>query len=193
MLIPLNPRSMIRDWRLPAALAVIAIVAAVGGEDAALALRYQRQAIFDSQLWRIATGNLVHLGWEHLAMNVAGLMLIWALLKDVYSELTWIAIVALSGLGVSLGLLMLNPEVQWYVGLSGLLHGVFIAGVIGNLRRGEWRESLLLAGVVAKLAFEQFAGPVPGSAEFAKGPVVVDSHLYGAIAGAVCAAVFRPR
>lgn len=183
----------IKQWGIPLTLALVAILVAASGQDATLALRYQRPSIIDGQLWRIVTGNLVHLGWQHLVMNVIGLMLIWALLKDVYSQLPWIAIISISGLGVSLGLLTLTPEIHWYVGLSGLLHGMFLAGVIGNLRRREWRDALLLAAVVAKLAYEQIAGAVPGSAEFANGPVVVDAHLYGAIAGALCAAVFRPR
>jgi len=40
---------------------------------------------------------------------------------------------------------------------------------------------LLLLGL--KLAWEQLAGPLPGSEALSGGPVVVDAHLYGTSAG----------
>ena len=42
---------------------------------------------------------------------------------------------------------------------------------------------VILALIFGKIAYEQFAGPVPGSEFASGGPVVVDAHLYGAIGG----------
>ena len=51
-------------------------------------------------------------------------------------------------------------------------------------------ESLVIcAVVVAKLAYEQIVGPLPGSESVAGGVVVVNSHLYGAVGGALAAVV----
>ena len=48
-------------------------------------LEYQRRAIGEGELWRLFSGHLVHLGWEHLLMNLVGFWLIWALLPGAWS------------------------------------------------------------------------------------------------------------
>jgi hypothetical protein len=82
------------------------------------------------------------------------------------------------------------------VGLSGVLHGLLVAGLLHGLMTPRRRESaVVLALVFAKLAYEQLAGPLPGSAATAGGAVIVDAHLYGAIAGlaGACICLFVPR
>lgn len=178
---------------LPLVLALFSIFIALGGNAAKIALQYQAQAIHNGEWWRLITGNFVHLGTGHLVMNLLGLALIWSLLRESFSILAWIIITITSTLAVSLGLLFLSPEIHWYVGLSGLLHGIFVAGLIGGLRRGDWREATLLAAVALKLIWEQFFGPLPGSAEMADGPVITVAHLYGAMGGLVAGLLCRPR
>jgi rhomboid family GlyGly-CTERM serine protease len=118
-------------------------------------------------------------------MNVAGLWLIWLLFGQRLSVVYWLLILFGSALGVSLGLLAFHPDILWYVGLSGVLHGLFTGGCLMDIRSGR-KDALLLFGlIVAKLAWEQFSGPLPGSEATAGGKVVVDAHLYGAICGVV--------
>jgi hypothetical protein len=81
------------------------------------------------------------------------------------------------------------PAVHWYVGLSGVLHGLFVAGALASLAAGYRAELLLLGLLVVKLAWEQVHGALPGSEGFAGGTVLVESHLFGAIAGLFAAAV----
>ena len=47
--------------------------------------------------------------------------------------------------------------------------------------------------VAGKLAWEQFAGPLPGSESGSGGPVIVDAHLYGAVGGLLAAVLIRVR
>ena len=90
---------------------------------------------------------------------------------------------------IDLGLWLGSPQLAWYVGLSGLLHGMLAAGIVAGLAHRN-SEALILAVVVAgKLAWEQFAGPLPGSEATSGGAVIVDAHLYGVIGGALVAAV----
>ncbi len=191
----LSPATLLRRLQphaLPLLLALLSLIIATVGEPANLLLRYDRGAITQGEWWRLLTGNLAHLGWSHTLMNLAGLALIWGLFARVYGAATWLTITLAGSLGVTLGLLLLNPHLEWYVGLSGLLHGLFVAGVIGAIRQGHRREALLLAAIAAKLIWEQLSGPLPGTAEMANGPVVVDSHLYGAVAGALIALIVKP-
>ena len=174
-------------------IAIIALLLAMGGDTIAELLRYQADAIKHGQVWRLITGNFVHLGWAHTFMNLLGLGLIWGLFWGCFSQRQWLIITLTSCLAVSLGLLVFDPNLEWYVGLSGMLHGLFVAGAVGGIRRGDRREAILLVAIVGKLIWEQSYGAMPGSAEMAGGPVVVDVHLFGAIGGAFVSLLFKPR
>lgn len=175
----------IRTHAIPLIIGAAVLMLALLGEDATLALRYQRDAIVAGEWWRMLTGNLVHLGWAHLAMNIAGLALIWALFRDRLPIAAWWAATAAGALAVGLGLLWFMPHLNWYVGLSGVLHALFAAGAVASLRGGDKWDWLLLAAFAAKVGWEQIYGALPGSAETAGGPVIVDAHFYGALAGAM--------
>lgn len=178
-----------RGWALPASLAVTAFALQAGGLD--IACRYERSAIATGEFWRLFTGHLVHLGWRHLALNLVGVLLVWLLVGSAFSFPRWLAVIGVSVLLVDAGFWWLSPELDWYVGLSGLLHALLVAGAsaLALQRDGYARyEALVLLVLTAiKLGWEQFAGPMPGSETAAGGNVVVDAHVYGAAAGLICA------
>ena len=176
---------LLRTHALPLTLVVLSTLFAVFGDRATESLRYDRDEILHGQWWRVITGNIVHLGWPHLLLNLAGLILVWLLFRPTLTTRSWIIITAVSSAAVGCGLLLFDPALQWYVGLSGMLHGLFAAGVISALYAGNRGDWLLLALFVAKITWEQLEGSMPGSAEIAGGKVIVDAHLYGAIGGAV--------
>jgi len=170
---------------LPLSIAALAFAAMLGGVEALFWLRYERDGILSGEVWRVITAHLVHMGWPHLMVNLGGLLLIWLIFGAMLSTRLWLVVFIASALGVSAGLLAFHPELRWYVGLSGVLHGMFVAGALAGIFSGFRAEWLLLALLVAKLAWEQIQGPLPGTEDFVGGLVVVDAHLYGAIAGLV--------
>lgn len=178
---------------VPLSLALLLIAAAVGGTELRAWLRYDRAAILAGQVWRLLSAHIAHLGWGHLAMNLAGLALIWMLFGRFYTTRQWCAVTLFCMIGISLGLLALQPGVHWYVGLSGVLHGLFVAGALASLAAGYRAELALLGLLIAKLTWEQLHGALPGSADLAGGSVLVDSHLYGAITGLVAAGLLLHR
>jgi rhomboid family GlyGly-CTERM serine protease len=168
---------------LAVSLAVVSAAAMVGGPDLMQHLRYERSGILSGEVWRMLTAHIAHLGWEHLALNIAGLALLWMMFARLLSIGRWAIVVAGSGLGVSAGLLAFNPELHWYVGMSGLLHGMFVAGAVAGIQAGYRFEWALLGLVAVKLAWERISGAATATEEIVGGSVVIDSHLYGAIAG----------
>lgn len=168
---------------LALAVGVLCLLLQAAGLDQAL--RFDRSAINGGHYWLLLSGNFVHLGPSHLFMNMAGFALIVALVWAHFTALEWVLIILFSSLVVGGGLYWLDKDVLWYVGFSGTLHGLVIAGCLADLRHYPKSAALLLALVVGKLAWEQFAGALPGSESMAGGSVVVNSHFYGAIGGAV--------
>lgn len=170
------------SWPVVVLLVVCALLAA-GGDELRELGRYERGAIASGEYWRLVSGQLVHLGLGHLWPNLAALAIIGILFDEVFRAGDWWRATGASVAAIDLGLYVLEPDVLWYVGLSGVLHGFVAAGSLAFLARRQAIGALLAAGLVAKLTFEQLVGPVPLTAESVGGPVVVAAHLYGALGG----------
>lgn len=181
--------SPVLAWLVPGIVVLVALALMLSGASARESLRFDRAGIAAGDVWRLLTGHFVHLGVSHTLLNLAGLVLVWILVGRAYSWRQWLWVMAGSMAAIDLGLWLGSPQLAWYVGLSGLLHGMLAAGIVAGLAHRN-SEALILAVVVAgKLAWEQFAGPLPGSEATSGGAVIVDAHLYGVIGGALVAAV----
>ncbi len=146
-------------------------------------LWYDRAAIGNGQLWRIVTGNLVHLGWTHLALNVGALLIgIW-IFYPARNPIAWAVAQLVCSVATSVGLYYFSPEIPWCVGMSGALHGLLMIGAIDWIRQGDRAGWLMLVAWTAKLGWEQWRGPLPLSSETLGSDIVIDAHLWGAIGG----------
>ena len=169
------------------ALAIALLCTLLQGAGLVEALRFDRAEIDAGAWWRLLSGNFVHLGASHLGMNLVGLALVVSLVWGRFGAAEWAVVTLFGSLVVGIGLYVLNPEIGWYVGFSGTLHGLIVAGSVADLRHYPRSAALLLLLIAGKLAWEQYAGALPGSEATAGGRVVVDSHLYGAVGGALLA------
>ena len=182
-----------RHWLVPVVIIALAVVIAAFGAAATERLKYDRLAIIDGEYWRLLSGHFVHLGPEHLLLNLAGLVLVWLLVGRQYTTPQWIIVTAFSLVVINLGFWFLDPNLIWYVGLSGLLHGLLIAGAISGIKTQPVESIIMLVAVAAKLIYEQFMGPLPGSEATAGGAVITNAHLYGAFGGAIVAGLLWRR
>jgi rhomboid family GlyGly-CTERM serine protease len=160
-------------------LAMLWLLAA-GGPQVLLALRYEREAIQHGGWWRLVTGHWVHLGARHLLLDSAGLVLLWALYARALQPQRWLLVFACATAVIDAGLWWGEPQVEWYVGISGLLHGAWAAGAAALALRRERAGWLMLAVLVAKLVLEHRSGASLISAAL---PVVSAAHVYGALGG----------
>lgn len=182
---PGNPVAAARDpsWLLVALVLGLSLVhAAVPG-----VLDFERAGIGNGEWWRLATAHYVHLNTPHLVMNALALTLVIALLRTACTAATWFVVYAAIALAVSGALLVFEPQLQRYAGASGVIHGLVAFGALLRLREARVESAALLAGLLAKLAWEAGAGPLGGSEQLIGAPVITASHRYGAIAGVVAA------
>jgi rhomboid family GlyGly-CTERM serine protease len=180
-------------WQVPAVITIFAIIAAAFGTAGIEILKYDRLAIADGEYWRLLSGHFSHLGPEHLLLNIAGLVLVWLLVGRQYTTPQWTFVTVFSLVIITLGFWYVDPNLIWYVGLSGLLHGLLVAGAIHGIKSQTVESAIMLVAVASKLIYEQFVGPLPGSEATAGGAVITNAHLYGAIGGAMAAAILWRR
>lgn len=149
-------------------------------------LIYSRQFLF-VEPWRLWTGHWVHLGIWHWILNAAAL----ALLPEIFLRASWKHFLILWWLLpplLSLALWFFLPHLSLYAGLSGVLHGIYLAmamnAICGNAsteRRIGW---IVLVGLCVKVGWEAYRG-VSQTAELIGAPVILQAHQFGAALGLV--------
>lgn len=157
------------------------VLLSLSGDSGRLWLRYERGLVLQGEYWRLLTAHLVHLDTHHLLLNAAGVALIAVLFKDDYSWRGWLLIALFSILAIDVAFVFWEPQILWYVGLSGVLHGALAAGVVSWWQYQQKRLSLGLSLLlVGKLVWEYRYGPTLATGDL---PVVVEAHRYGALGG----------
>lgn len=185
-------RSANCDGRHGAALlAVLALLLGLCalGPTAGVVLRYQRDSLAHGQWWRLLSAHFVHLNITHALLNCAGLALLWVLFAREYTPRRWLWILLASTLTIDAGLWFLRPQVDWYLGASGVLHGALAAGALGMYRRRDATGAAVLLLLVIKLAYEQHSSASLFAADL---PLVADAHVFGVLGGLLGAWLPRP-
>jgi len=177
----------LRHYALMAVFVALLLIFSLGGEFVRMGLRYELGSILQHhEIWRLLTGHLVHGSWQHTWLNLTGLLVVAVLFRQTYSALEWIFIGLFSALSIDFGLIFFMPHLQWYLGLSGVLHGLLAAGTVAWWRlENRGLAVLLFVMLIAKLTWEQWQGALPLSGEL---NVIVNAHLYGAIGGLLAGA-----
>lgn len=145
-----------------------------------------RNQVAQGEAWRILSCHFVHFGWAHSLMNIAAFLIFAVALSIAFSAARFIALIIFCCVFVGLGVFYFNPEYETYAGLSGVIHGLFVAGFIANKRHSIWVNALLIGGLFGKIWLEQQPNYQATELQSLL-PVAVayDAHLYGAIAGLI--------
>ena len=164
---------------------LVTVLLAAFGDAARRLLSFDRSGLEAGQLWRLISGHLVHLGWYHLALNLLGLIALAVLCPQPLRMREWTFRVAWLALFISVALYAMAPAVDHYVGLSGVVHGLFVLGLVPLARRGDRIAITALVFLAAKIGWEQIAGAPVSDEDAIGGRVVTLGHLFGTLAALV--------
>lgn len=148
-------------------------------------LAYYHTGIVEFEFWRLITATFCHTNINHLMMNLIGLIVILGLFIDTFKKMILLPFIIFSSLFIGLALFLLEGDIIWYVGFSGVLHGLFSYGAMSDITHKDKWGYLLGVALVLKIAYEQILGAQQSTIDLIDAPVLVNAHLYGAIAGIV--------
>lgn len=151
-------------------------------------LRYIASAIDKGVLWRLFSGHFIHSNWWHLAFNTAGLVVCLSLFRDLENPLLLAVLSLIIAFLISAGLYYFYPYITWYLGFSGVLHGLFVIGAILVLGLLGWATLLIMT---VKVGWEIAVGPIPGSESIIGIPNIAEAHLLGVVSGLVVGWIIR--
>ena len=132
-------------WLGPGLFMLLLLLTELGGPAVREALQYERAAVEAGQWWRLVTCSFVHLGsgyhlgplhW-HWLLNELGLAIYVMLCPERLSVAVWCRRVLLLALGMGLALHFWVPALQQYVGMSGVIHGLFVLGLVPQIRQKD--------------------------------------------------------
>ncbi|GAA6135315.1 rhombosortase [Oceaniserpentilla sp. 4NH20-0058] len=152
-------------------------------------LRYDEGAIAQGEYWRLLTAHFMHLGWIHGLLNGLGFLLL-AAMNPAGRVINWLLFYLASSFLISI-YIMFESGTYYYVGASGVLHGLFILGAYFSQSLDLWRRHLLMLIIIVKLFWEQSGYyQDTGVSAAIGGHVYVDAHLIGGLCGLALVCVF---
>ena len=174
-----------RRARVAVAAVVVALALALSAPILLEWGMYDRGGVARGEWWRLLSSHFAHFNLEHLLLNLAAWVLIWLYGWFVCGARAWVWLLAATTVFCGLSIHVLEPEVLWHGGLSGILHGLFLAVAMLRLRADvrDWNAWVALAALAGKLAWEWRYGAMPGTQEWIEIPVLTEAHLHGAAAG----------
>ena len=148
--------------------------------------------VFDGEIWRIITGQLLHTNFNHLLLNSAGIVLVWALHGEYYLANHFIK-VFLSSL-IAIGVcLVIFADYYHYAGLSAVIHTLIVYGAIKDILAKEITGWLILLGMAFKVGYENIYGASDSTIELINASVAVEAHLIGVSIGLLLSIPFVTR
>lgn len=146
--------------------------------------------ILQGEVWRLFTSMFLHIGAQHLAFNLIGLIAFGFEMERLYGRARFIIVYLLAGLFGSLTSFAVHGPMTYSAGASGAIFGIvgmqlafflFYRRRLGEFGRRQRNTALVLIGVSLVLGF---SGLMPAD-NFA--------HLGGFLAGFVLAYPLVPR
>jgi len=184
--------------RLPRATCIILLACVLAWllPGPAQLLIYDRAAILDGALWRLLTGHLVHFSPAHLCYDLLAFGLAgWLVEQRRYPGLAPLYI----GMPLAIGatLLIVNPGMAYFGGMSGMACGVTTFAALHGLHEDpRWRDAcaVVLAVLTVRLGFDLVGGPAFMLLHPADALVAVPaSHAAGSLFALLLYAVQRAR
>lgn len=139
--------------------------------------------VFFEEIWRWWSAHWVHVGWVHFLLNMIAFGCLPFIFPHTRTRYLMALLLSLPPL-ISITFYLDYPDIEAYAGLSGVLHGIYVAVAIYFLQFEEERKfALMVIGlVIAKIAWEITLGSFFTS-QLIGSPVVIEAHYVGVIWG----------
>jgi rhomboid family GlyGly-CTERM serine protease len=142
-------------------LAIVVFVSTTATEH----LQFERAAIQAGELWRLITGHWTHWSIDHLGWDVFAFVVLAAGCERT-GRARLLACVIASSLAISLGVMVLRPDLAQYRGLSGVDSALFVLLAMDMIRRSVMEhdrpQTVILGGCLVafmlKVGFELYTG-----------------------------------
>jgi rhomboid family GlyGly-CTERM serine protease len=161
---------------------IIALLAHFVFAEQAVHFLFEQSALAAGQWYRLLSYAFYHTNSYHLALNLAGMWLLWLLHGEYYDTVTTTAVLLWCIVSSALAVWFFAPDIDYYMGLSAALHGLFVWGACRDIALKHYSGWMLLIGITIKLFIEQTEDD-DTTAALIEANVAHMGHVYGALSG----------
>lgn len=137
------------------------------------------------ELWRLVTPMVIHIGWEHLIMNMVSLYFVGAMAEQLWGSFRYLLLVLVSGILGNGFAFLLTPDVV-SAGASTAIFGLFAAiALAGRFGQNSYLRQVGQSYVTLLVINFIFSVLMPG--------VSLVGHLGGAVGGVFFASLVPSR
>lgn len=142
-------------------------------------LVYNRTAIQQGEWWRMLTCHWVHSDSQHALWNIIALLLLSGFYEQRYRR-ELLPLIIGSSLFISTGIHLFLPGLEYYCGLSGILHSLLLVSFFRHWQ--QYRQPVFLL-VIALALLKIPVEIILNTAIFTDTawPSLPESHLYGVL------------
>ena len=137
--------------------------------------------------WRLISGHLIHYSWAHWAVNATGLIIYLLFFKRQNKHCLFFTLCFLI-IFISAGLIIYSQQLKWYLGLSGVLTGLFAYSAIIYFRQEKLLMSIIFILIVFYVGYQLSQGELTASTLYAINSASY-AHALGLLGGTLAAIV----
>tara|TARA_R110002074_G_scaffold276192_1_gene447635 strand:- start:78 stop:608 length:531 start_codon:yes stop_codon:yes gene_type:complete len=141
------------------------------------------------QYWRFFTGHFIHYSWIHCISNVVGLLLLSGIFHHTKQATNWILVLLITIVVISTCLILFSNQLEWYVGFSGVLTGMYAYASIKTFKENAGVSALLFIALFTYVALQTLEGELVSSVLMSDLKTSSYAHAYGLIAGGLYAVI----
>ena len=123
-----------------------------------------------------------------MILSAVGLLICLSLYRDLENPALLPVLSLILAFLISAGLYYFYPYITWYLGFSGVLHGLFVIGALLELGLLGWA---VLLTITVKVGWEITVGPIPGTVSIIGTPSIAEANLLGAVSGLAVGWIIR--
>lgn len=149
-------------------------------------LRFDRELIDAGEVWRLFGAHFVHLSTIHMLGNLLAVCLVAYIAGESLNNLTGVLLLLWCVGAVGIGLYLFASDLSYYVGLSGVLHGLLVVSPFASKFYSRKMALAFLSAIILKVIWEQsgFYDDM-ALASTIGGRVETRAHLLGVLSGLI--------
>jgi rhomboid family GlyGly-CTERM serine protease len=139
---------------------------------------YDREALIKGEYYRFVTAHFLHAEFFHLLYACGIFALFFGFWPRTICVGKLVLLILFLSTFISFGLFVFYPEIQWYLGSSGIIYGLLVPFV--SARYGT--QTAIALSIVSLLFI--FSGITPGG-HFEGHRVIIEAHGFGILGGLI--------
>jgi rhomboid family GlyGly-CTERM serine protease len=145
------------------------------------------ERVKEGEYWRVISAHFTHYSWIHCLSNIVGLFLLIGIFSHSQQRMRWLLATTVICIAISSGLILFSTQLDWYLGFSGVLTGLFAYAAIKSLNKNTLISTIILITLSTYVVIQLFEGELISSTILINLKASSYAHAYGFIAGVLFA------